>query len=100
MSTQSKTIPVETVFAEWRKDPEYVREFEAQREEFELAQLFIRARNEAGLTQTELAKRMGTSQAYVARLESGRENPSTRTLQRFAAATGHRVVIGFEQMAG
>lgn len=93
-----KTIPAQLAFEEWRKDPDYVQEFKSLEDEFELAQLFIHARGEAGLTQQELADRMKTSQAYVARLESGKEKPSTRTLSRFAKATGHRVVINFEPL--
>ena len=93
-----KTIPAQLAFNEWRKDPDYVQAFKSLEDEFELAQLFIQARGEAGLTQQELADRMKTSQAYVARLESGREKPSTRTLSRFAKATGHRVVINFEPL--
>ena len=94
-----KTIPAQLAFDAWRKDPDYVQEFKSLEDEFALAQLFIQARAEAGLTQAELAERMNTSQAYVARLESGREKPSTRTLNRFASATGHRVVIQFEPLS-
>ena len=61
-----------------------------------MAQMFINARSEAGLTQQELAEKMGASQAYIARLEGRKEMPSTRTLNRIAKATGHRVVINFE----
>ncbi len=39
---------------------------------------------------------MGTTQAVIARLESGRTKPSTRTLERLAEATGMRLRISFE----
>lgn len=91
-----KFIPVEEAFAEWRKDPEYMAEYDALEEEFALASALIRARGEADMTQEEVAKAMGTTQAVVARLESGRAMPSTRTLQRFAKATGMRLRISFE----
>ena len=97
MTTQ--TIPAQRAFDEWRKDPEYVAEFDALKDEFALADQFIKARSAAGLTQQELAERMKTSQSYIARLEGGKETPSTRTLNRFAEATGHRVVINFEPIA-
>ncbi len=45
-----------------------------------------KARGRAGLSQTELARRMKTTQSTIARLESGRGLPSTRTLGRFAKA--------------
>jgi len=54
--------------------------------------------NFSSLTQQQLAEKMQTSQAYIARLEGGKEKPSTRTLNRFAKATGHRVVIEFERV--
>ncbi len=48
------------------------------------------------MTQAQVAKAMGTTQAFVARLESGRGLPSTRTLERFAKATHTRLRISFE----
>jgi ribosome-binding protein aMBF1 (putative translation factor) len=81
----------------WMKDdPAYAREYAALEEEFSLASAMIAARSHAGLTQAQLAKRMKTTQAVIARLESGRIKPSTRTLERLAAATGMRVRISFE----
>ena len=50
----------------------------------------------AALTQAELAERMETTQSVVARLESGRIHPSTRTLERVARATGTRLRISFD----
>jgi ribosome-binding protein aMBF1 (putative translation factor) len=96
MNRKRKFIPVEETFAEWRKDPEYVAAYDALEEEFALASALIRARGEADMTQEEVAKAMGTTQAVVARLESGRIMPSTRTLQRFAKATKSRLRISFE----
>jgi ribosome-binding protein aMBF1 (putative translation factor) len=91
-----KPIPVEESFAEWRKDPEYVKAYDALEGEFSLAAVVIEARAHAGLTQEQLAVRMHTTQAVIARLESGRVKPSTRTLERLAAATGMRLRISFE----
>ena len=92
----NKTIPVEKSFAEWRKDPDYVKAYNALEDEFSLAAEMIRARASAGLTQEQLAQRMNTTQAVIARLESGRVKPSTRTLERLAAATGMKLRISFE----
>lgn len=82
----------------WVKDPAYRKEYEALEEEFALAQAIAKARNRSGLSQTELAHRMKTTQSVIARLESGRGRPSTRTLDRFAKATGHRLKISFEPL--
>ena len=87
-----------TLHKKWMKDPEYRKEYDALEEEFALIAEVARARARAGLSQAELAKRMKTTQSAVARLESGRGLPSTRTLGRFAKATGHRLKISFEPM--
>jgi len=91
-----KMIPVEASFAAWRTDPEYVKSYNALEDEFSLAAAIIEARALAGLTQEQLAERMHTTQAVIARLESGRVKPSTRTMERLAAATGMRLRITFE----
>jgi transcriptional regulator with XRE-family HTH domain len=89
-------IRVSDVAKKWLQDPAFRAEYDALEEEFALASAIIGARARAGLTQEQLARRMKTTQTVIARLESGRAKPSTRTLQRFARATGHRLVIGFE----
>jgi transcriptional regulator with XRE-family HTH domain len=55
------------------------------------------ARQRAGLTQAELADRLGASQPVVARLESGRANPRIATFERALAATGHRLAVTVER---
>jgi DNA-binding XRE family transcriptional regulator len=77
-------------------DAEVRTAYEAMGAEFELASELIAARVRAGLTQSELAERMGTTQSAIARLESGRQLPSMRTLARFARATGCRPVVKLE----
>lgn len=91
-----KYIPVDEAIARWRKDPAYMKAYDALDGEFALVAEIIRARAAAGLTQQELAKRMKTTQGAIARLESGTTLPSTRTLTRFAKATGHKLKISFE----
>jgi ribosome-binding protein aMBF1 (putative translation factor) len=89
-------IPVEEAAKKWMKDPVFRAEYDALEDEFALASALIRARGDADLTQEQLAAAMGTSQAFVARLESGKVLPSTRTLERFAKATHTRLRISFE----
>src|SRR5712671_7930508 len=84
----------------WLKEPNYRREYDLLEEKFALAASVAKARRRAGLSQAELARRMRTTQSTVARLESGRGRPSTRTLDRFAKATGHRLKISFEPVRG
>jgi ribosome-binding protein aMBF1 (putative translation factor) len=93
-------IPASELHRRWiTGDPEYRREFIALEEEFALASAFIAARTQAGLSQAQLAERMKTTEAVIARLESGRAKPSTRMMRRFADATGTRLKIAFEPVA-
>jgi ribosome-binding protein aMBF1 (putative translation factor) len=80
----------------WMKTPKYKTEYEALGKEFQLARALIEARTRAGLSQTQLARRMKTSQSYVARIEGGQVRPSTAALERLAKATGSRLTITFE----
>ena len=93
-------IPVEESFARWHKDPEYMKAYDALEEEFALANTLISARVHADLSQAEVAERMGTSQSAIARLESGRSRPSTRTLRKFAEATGMKLRFVLEPVKG
>ena len=79
----------------WMNDPQYRAEYDALENEFSLSSALIKARTDAGLTQEEVARRMNTTQSVIARMESGRVNPSSRTLQKFARATGMRMKITF-----
>lgn len=81
---------------EWMKDPEYRAEYEASQPAFDLMRALMRARVDSGLTQAQIAERMGTTQSAIARLEGWSANPSVRTLRRYAEATGTRLRIGFE----
>ena len=80
----------------WSRDPDYRAAYEKLGPEFESAHSLIEVRTRAGITQSELAKRMNTTQSVVARLESGRAHPSTKTLERIAQATGTQLRISFE----
>lgn len=77
------------------KRPEVTAEFEKQIEEFALLDEFLRARSEQGLTQSEVAARIGTTQSAVARMESGRgrHSPSLATLSRYAEALGCKLEV-------
>jgi transcriptional regulator with XRE-family HTH domain len=87
---------VDDLHNDWMKDPKYRREYKALEEEFSLTAAMIEARSRAGMTQEQVARRMKTTQAAIARLESRGGRPSTRTLQRYAKATGTRLRISFE----
>ena len=90
---------VSEMHKKWMKQPKYRQAYEALEEEFALASAVLDARKRAGLTQSGLARKMGTTQPVVARLESGRGRPSMRTLERLAEATGSRLLIRLEPPA-
>lgn len=68
-----------------------------EREEFTLLDALLKARHEAGLTQAQVAERMGTQAPAVARLEralaSGKHSPSVATLRKYVKACGKRLVL-------
>ena len=75
--------------------PEVRKAYEALAEEFSFIDEVLKARTASGLTQADLAARVGTTQSAIARLESGtpKHSPSIVTLQRYARAMGYRVEI-------
>lgn len=75
------------------KSPEFRVEYEKADAEFALVEALVRARTEANLTQAQLAKKIGTTQSAIARLEGGRVSPSIATLRRYAQATGSKLQI-------
>ena len=79
--------------AELIVDEEFQREYESLEEEFSVAGQLVEARMKANLTQEEVARRMGTTQSVVARLESGSPLPSLRSLKRYASAIGGKLEI-------
>jgi transcriptional regulator with XRE-family HTH domain len=82
--------------------PGVKKAYEALDEEFAFLDEVLKARAEAGLTQAEVAARIGTTQSAVARLESAepRHSPSIATLQRYAQALGYRVQIRLVKSKG
>lgn len=79
-----------------RKNDVYKNEQRRLAQFEELARLVIKHRAAAGISQKELAQRVGTSHSAISRLESGRHKTSVETLQRIAEALGLRFVAGFE----
>ncbi len=78
-------------------DPAFKTEYDALEPKFSLFDELLKARKQAGLTQAQVAERMGTKPPAVARLESGggssRHSPSIATLRRYAEAVGCELEI-------
>ena len=83
--------------AEWMKDPQFRAEYNSLDEEFSLLDELLQARKTAGLTQAQVAERMGTKATAITRLESGlasgTNGPSYATLKKYAAAVGKKLQI-------
>jgi HTH-type transcriptional regulator/antitoxin HipB len=99
-SIWTMTIPFETLLEKWMQNPKFRAEYERIGPEMELAMSLAEARRDAELTQAELAKRMKTTQAEVARIESGRAGPKWGTIERYALALGKRPVVRLEAIGG
>lgn len=78
------------------EDPVFKAEYERLAPYEELARIVIMRRTALGLTQAELAARMGTTASAISRIESGQHATSSQTVKNLAGAFGARVVLGFE----
>ena len=86
--------------AKMLENPAIRTEYERiEREEMPLFDAILKARKEAGLTQAQVAERMGTKATAIARLEaalvSGKPSPSISTLQKYAKALGKQLDVRF-----
>ena len=75
---------------EWKQDPVFKKEYDGLEEEFLLFDEMLKARQKAGLSQAEVAEKMGTKTPAIARLEAGggnkKHSPSITTLRKYAKA--------------
>ena len=77
-------------------NPEFREAFDRFRPFEEIARIVITRRAKLGLTQQELAERMGTTKSVISRIESGQHRTSIDTLRRIAEALDGHAVIDFE----
>ncbi|MBE3588699.1 MAG: helix-turn-helix transcriptional regulator [Thermoanaerobacteraceae bacterium] len=81
------------LLAEELRDPQFKKAWDELELEYRISGLLIKLRNEAGLTQAELAEKIGTTQSAIARMESGKVIPKLDSLARIAMACGKRLEI-------
>ena len=82
------------------RNPEYRAELERLAPYEALARIVIRRRGQLGLSQAELADRVGTSHSAISRIESGRHPTTVQTLRRLAGALNTHLVVGFADEIG
>ena len=80
------------------RDPEFKAEWDALEPERQIVRAMLEGRERADLTQQELARVTGITQADISRLENGTANPSLRTLKRLASGMGMRLKVDFVPM--
>ncbi len=88
-----KPVPFSDFKKRALKDPEIKAQYDRLGPEFDIIESIIRKRLEKGMSQTQLAQKMGTRQSALSRLESGNYNPSLLFLKRVASALDSRVRI-------
>ncbi|HEX8416490.1 MAG TPA: helix-turn-helix transcriptional regulator [Methylobacterium sp.] len=91
------SVPFKSIRDRWNADPDYRAAYAEVSPEMDLAFAMAEARHQAKLSQAEVAERIGTSQAMVARWETGQSAPTTTSLRRFAEATGTRLRIDLDR---
>ena len=77
------------------QDEEVRSEYDALADEFELVNELLKMRLAAGLTQEQLATKMGTKKSNISRLEKGNTNPKLITLRKYAKACGFEISMDF-----
>lgn len=90
-----KFLPYSELRKEMLKDPEFKKAYDALQPEFELAAAIIQKRIDKKMTQATLAKKMGTKQSAISRLESGSTNPSFSQLRKVAKALDSKLNVSF-----
>lgn len=76
-----------------KRDPEFAENYETGYHEFKLGVLLRQAREEAGLTQEELARRINTKKTAISRIENHAEDIKLSTLDKFVQALGKHLRI-------
>lgn len=82
-----------TLKKELLKNKQVAKEYKRLEPRYQLISQLIETRIKKGLTQEELAKKMGTKQSAIARVESGSVNPTIGFLEKLVAAIGSRLII-------
>ncbi|MCL9682573.1 helix-turn-helix domain-containing protein [Legionella maioricensis] len=80
------------------RNPEVKAEYDLLESQFALIDTLLSMRNKSGLTQDEVAKRMGTQKGNISRLEKGSSNPSWKTIQNYAHACGFEISMKIKTM--
>ena len=85
---------VETYIAKRkRRDPKFAKDFESEYADFKIGVVLRQAREQAGLTQEQVAQRLKTKKSAISRIENHAEDIRLSTLDRYAKAVGKKLNI-------
>lgn len=90
-----KALDFQEYLAERLKDRRFRKYYEEYGKQLEIAYQILKLRKKQGLSQMQLAKKLGTSQSNIARMESGQQNFTTDTLQKVASVLKRELKIQF-----
>ena len=88
-------LSFDKILAEELKNPEFKRYYDEYGKQLEIAYQILQLRKKSKMSQTELAKKIGTKQSNVARMETGQQNFTTEMLQKIALALDRELKIEF-----
>lgn len=91
----NKAMDFQEYLAEQLKNPKIKKYYDKYGKQLEIAYQVLKLRKREGISQAELAKRVGTRQSNIARMETGQQNFTTDTLQKIAAALNRNLKIEF-----
>src|SRR3989344_687556 len=90
-----KAVDFQSYLKEQLKNPKFKKYYDEYGKQLEIAYQILQLRKQTGMSQTELARKLGTTQSNIARIETGQQNFTTDTLQKIAEAFDREVKIQF-----
>lgn len=90
-----KAVDFQEYLQERLKDPKFKKHYDEYGKQLEIAYQILKLRKQKGISQAKLAKKIGTKQSNIARMETGQQNFTTDTLQKIADAFNCNLVIEF-----
>ena len=88
-------LSFDKILAKELKNPEFKRYYDEHGKQLEIAYQILQLRKKSKMSQVELAKKIGTKQSNIARMETGQQNFTTETLQKIASALGRELRVEF-----
>ncbi|MBI4050741.1 MAG: helix-turn-helix transcriptional regulator [Candidatus Doudnabacteria bacterium] len=90
-----QAIDFQSYLKEQLKNPKFKKYYYEYGKQLEIAYQILQLRKQTGMSQSKLAKKLGTTQSNIARIETGQQNFTTATLQKIAEAFDREVRIEF-----